>query len=290
MANRHAILPPEATARLPLVAVMAIMSYLAALSLAVALGVGRATESWSADLTGAVTVQIKPDPAMAPNEQRRAVLDLLALEPGVAATRALEDKEVRGLLEPWLGKNVAFEDLPVSQLIDVTLDKAAPPDLAALGAKIAERVPGAALDDHRTWNERLKRFAHRLSALGLAVLLLIGLATVAIVVFATRAGLSANQETVEVLHLVGAQDRFIAREFERHFLWLALRAGAIGVLTALMTLGAAGFFAAQGDVFLPEGLFALSDQIALVAVPLAAALVAMLTARLTVLNVLRALP
>lgn len=287
---RHALLPPEASARLPLVAVMAIMSYLAALSLALGLGVERATQAWSADLSGAVTLQIKPDPTMDPETQRKRALEILSTEPGIASARALEDQEIRRLLEPWLGSGVSYEGLPIAQLIDVTPNTAAPPDFTALQKKLEARVPGAVLDDHRTWNQRLTRFANRLGALGFAVMALIGAATIAIVVFATRAGLSANHETVEVLHLVGAHDGFIASEFERHFLWLALRAGLIGSAAALVSLAAAGFFAAQTDYFLPHGSFVITDYVLLLLIPLCSALVAMITARITVLRVLGSMP
>jgi cell division transport system permease protein len=288
--EREMILPSRSTERLPLVAVMSIMSYLAALALAAALAIGHASHSWTGNLSGAATVQIRPNAAMAPQAQREAVLDVLDHAPGVAAARALSDSEVRHLLEPWLGQGVTVDELPISQLIDVKLDKSAPPDLGALGKRLAAAAPGAILDDHRRWNERLVGFTGRLTELGFAVLVLVGIATVAIVVFATRAGLAANNETVEVLHLVGAQDGFIAGQFERYFLRLALKAGVAGALIAGLTLVVAGFAVTGGDFLLPS----LSDigltPVFIIAVPLATALVAMITARLTVLDVLRAMP
>ena len=37
--------------------------------------------------------------------------------------------------------------------------------------------------------------------------------------------MAANRDIVEVLNFVGATDRFIAHEFEKHFLTLGIRAG-----------------------------------------------------------------
>lgn len=290
LGERHNILPNQSTARLPLTAAMSIMSYLAALALAAALAISHASGIWTQNLAGSVTVQIRPAADLTPSAQSDAVLALLKDAPGVSEARALSQPEIRRLIEPWLGKGVSLEELPVPQLVAVTLDRSAPPDLSQLGEKIAKSVPGAVLDDHRRWNERLVGFTARLTELGYAVLLLVGIATVAIVIFATRAGLSANHETVEVLHLVGAQDGFIAKQFERHFLRLALRASAIGAAAAAITLAIGGLAVSGGDMFLP----ALSDAgltpAAILAVPLATALVAMATARLTVLDVLRAMP
>jgi cell division transport system permease protein len=288
--ERHSILPSQTTERLPLTAAMTIMSYLAALALAAALAIGHASGIWTTNLAGAVTVQIRPVPALTQAAQSEAVLKLLKAAPGVREARLLSEAEIRHLIEPWLGKSVPLEELPIPQLVAVTLDRSAPPDLSQLGETIAKTVPGAVLDDHRRWNERLVGFTGRLTALGYAVLLLIGVATVAIVIFATRAGLAANHETVEVLHLVGAQDGFIARQFERYFLRLALRAGAIGAAAAAITLALGGLAMSGGEMFLPSLADAGLTPAAILAVPVATAFVAMATARLTVLDVLRAMP
>jgi len=287
---RHAVLPGRTTAGVPLTAVMAIMSYLAALALAAALALNHATEAWSSNLAGAVTIQIRPDEQMSPDAQRDGVLALLEGRAGIAQARALANAEIAQLLEPWLGKGVGLDGLPVPQLIDVTLDRGAPADLSALGEEIATKIPGATLDDHRSWNERLVRFSDKLSGIGLAVLAVTALATIAIVVFATRSGLAANRETVEVLHLVGAQDGFIASQFQRHFLILALRASALGLGAAVLTLLVVGLVSEKGGGFLPDVALAPLDPLILLAVPVSAALVAMATARFTVLDVLAKMP
>ena len=268
MAERHSLLPKDRAERAPLIAVMAVMCYLAGLSLAANLVLARAAGSWSADLTGAVTVQLKPRAEVKPQDQLATALALLRATPGVAQARPLPAVEVQRLLEPWLGKGVSLSDLPVPQLIDVKLERHGPPDLKALADDLASQVQGAVLDDHRTWNQRLMRFAGRLTGMGIAVLVLVTVAAVAIVVFATRAGLHSNQETVEVLHLVGARVGFIAAEFERDFLWLALRAGFIGVAAVALTLAALGLFTPERDFFLPRTTIFLSDGIFLLLVPL----------------------
>lgn len=290
VAVRHAILPGRATAGVPLTAVMAIMSYLAVLALAAALALNHATHAWSSNLAGAVTIQIRADADMTPDAQRDGVLALLKDKPGIKAARALSDQEIAKLLEPWLGKGLALDTLPVPQLIDVTLDRSAPAELTALGTEIAAKVPGATLDDHRSWNARLVRFSDKLSGIGLAVLAVTALATIAIVVFATRSGLAANHETVEVLHLVGAQDSFIAGQFQRHFLLLALKASLIGLGAAVATLLVVGLVSEKGGAFLPDVALKPLDPVILLAVPISAALVAMATARFTVLGVLKNMP
>ena len=50
------------------------------------------------------------------------------------------------------------------------------------------------------------------------MLTLIAVSSVAIVVFATRAVLQANRPIVDLLHLVGARDGYIARQIDGRFL------------------------------------------------------------------------
>ena len=84
------------------------------------------------------------------------------------------------------------------------------------------------LDDHRRWQQQIRTITRSFALGGLAILLLVGAATTAIIVSATKSAMASNREIVEVLHFVGATDRFIAREFERHFLRLGVRAGIVG--------------------------------------------------------------
>ena len=59
------------------------------------------------------------------------------------------------------------------------------------------------------------------------VLALVLTATVLSVTFATRAAMATNRPVIEVLHLIGAKNSFIAEHFQRHFLraWTEGRRG-----------------------------------------------------------------
>jgi hypothetical protein len=115
---------------------------------------------------------------------------------------------------------------PVPRLIAIEVDRNAPPDIEALRADLIKRF-SASLDDHRRWQRQIRTVTRSFALGGLAILLLVGAATTAIIVSATRSALATNREIVEVLHFVGATDRYIAREFERHFLRLGIRAGLV---------------------------------------------------------------
>jgi len=288
LVETRSIMPAAGASGLSLVLVVAAMCFLASLALGAALSVARASADWTHDLSGALTVEIRPSPGMSPEAQSEAVLGMLRGRPGILSARALTRDDMRTLLEPWLGKDNVTDDLPLPRLVDVRIDAAAPPDLAALATAIAGAVPGARLDTHRQWQAELVRAARAAEWLAYAVLAVVAATMIAIITFATRAGLSANHEVVEVLHMIGARDRFIAAEMQRHFLHLGLRGGFIGLalsFAAFLALGNQG--SAAGMFLVPVSGLRLEYYPVLAAVPLAAALVAATTARLTVLRALK---
>ena len=80
--------------------------------------------------------------------------------------------------------------------------------------------------------------ANAAAASGLAVLVLVLIVTLLSVTFATRGAMATNRPIIEVLHYVGATDSFVASQFQRHFLVLGLKGGAIGGGLAIVLFGA----------------------------------------------------
>jgi cell division transport system permease protein len=154
--------------------------------------------------------------------------------------RPYSKEESARLLEPWLGSSAALQDLPVPRIIVVRLAPNATPDLAQLRKLLTERVAGASLDDHRAWMDRMRAMANTTIFGGIGVLLLMLVATMLSVVFATRGAMAANRPIVEVLHFIGATDGFIAGQFQRHFLVLGLEGGVIGGGAAIVMFMMAG--------------------------------------------------
>ncbi|MFZ3033585.1 MAG: hypothetical protein WA138_06200 [Parvibaculum sp.] len=290
MVETRSVMPAAGSTGLPLVLVIAAMCFLASLALGAALSVADVTSSWTRDLSGAITIEVKPTDSMSPDVQMNAALNLLNATQGVVSARALSKADITALLEPWLGQGNVTDDLPLPNLIDVRIDPNATPDLDALAQSLSKAVPGAEVDTHRQWQTQLLHAARAAEWLAYAVLVVVASTMIAIITFATRAGLSANKEVVEVLHLTGARDRFIADEVQRHFLHLGLRGGMIGLLMSVATFLLLGAQDGAANMFLvPTYGLKLEYYPALICVPLAAALVAVVTARMTVLRTLHRL-
>jgi cell division transport system permease protein len=210
----------------------------------------------------------------------------------VVRAAALSEGELDALVAPWVGPHGLTGDIPLPRLIDVSLLPGAALDAAGLAARLRQVAPHASLDDHRSWISRLSAIADTVRYSAYFVLVLIAGATAAAVTFATRAGLAAHHEMVALLHQMGARPSFIARSMEWHYLVSAFGAALLGTLLAIflfMGAGALEQFGVEAVPFLPPLSLAWTEVPWLSLVPLATALIAWATARISVLSVVRAI-
>jgi len=184
-----------------------------------------------------LTIQLRPSPGRDIERDVRSVTEAARAQPGILEVRPFTKDESARLLEPWLGTGLSLNDLPVPRVIVVRIAPGSAPDLAALRRSVAQAAPSATIDDHRAWIERMRSMTGAIVLAGTGILILVIVATVISVSFATRGAMAANRPIVEVLHFVGAQDRYIANRFLRHFLRLGLEGGLIGGLAAMLTFG-----------------------------------------------------
>ena len=248
------LVPAESIAGRALVTVIAIMTFLASLAAGSGVLVGQASRDWTQNVSREMTIQVKPVAGRDIEADVRGAAELARATPGVVNVRVFDKGQSEHLLEPWLGTGLDLGALPIPRLIVLELGPARI-DSAKLRQALSQRTPNAMLDDHRLWLERLAAMAQALVGL---VTLIFGLVLMAMglaVTFATRGAMAGNREIVDVLHFVGAEDRFIAAQFQRHFLWLGLRGGCIGGGFAMAA------FALSGVVSRWLGESAESDQL-----------------------------
>lgn len=276
---------------------IALMVFLAALAASGALGLDRALASWDRGLTGTLTVELPPAHADGKGDGGlSAAVKTIKASAGVLGVRPLQSAEVAKLLEPWLGPGLPPDEIALPRLIDVRIDTAGGTNLNALRAALAKAAPQAIVDDHRLWFERLATLTHSAQATALAIVALIFIAAVLTVIFTTRTGLAVHRDVIELLHLMGARDTYIASQFQHQALRLGLMGGVIGLALALATLLTLGHASDAAAIFgertlpLPSLSLALADWAVLALLPVAAAFLAMVTARVTVLGALSRMP
>jgi cell division transport system permease protein len=274
------IVPRASISGRALVAVVAIMTFLASMTTGAVLLISASATEWQSEVGSEITIQVRPQAGRNLDKDVAALVDAIRTQPGIVDARPFTKEESSALLEPWLGSGLSLDDLPVPRVIVARVSPGTTLDLAALRSRVLGVTPTASVDDHRAWIERMRSMSGATVAAGLGILALVIVATIISVSFATRGAMASNRPIVEVLHFVGAGDRFIADRFFRHFLLLGLEGGVIGGGAAMLLFGfsesMAGWFSGTpvGDQFAallgtfslrPSGYLVLAIQAVMIA-------------------------
>ena len=235
--NLSPIVPRASIAGRALVAVVAIMTFLASLTTGAVLLVSASAAEWQSNVASEITAQVRPQAGRDLERDTAAVADAMRAQAGIVDVHPFTKKESEKLLEPWLGSGLSLDDLPVPRLIVGRVQPGTALDLAALRKAVTQAAPTASVDDHRAWIERMRSMSGATVLAGVGILALVIVATSISVSFATRGAMAANRPIVEVLHFVGAGDRYIANCFFQHFLLLGLEGGVIGGGLAMLAFG-----------------------------------------------------
>lgn len=281
-----------------LILLIGLMTFLAMMALGASFALSVLQSRWSSGLENRATVEIPAEDhngnLLTAAEIRSAaglISDMLVNHPAVTAAQIMPENEIRDLVRPWLGDGLILNDMPLPGLITVTLTPGAGDSLPGLRDKIVTLVPHARLDAHEGWLAEVLRFTGALKFAAAILVLTIGITTVTAIAGAVRARMDIYRAEVELLHLMGATDNYIARQFQRYAMVAALQGGCTGIIMGAAVIFVIGMLSGRMDVNLLPG-FALEPlQVAILCVlPLAAALIAVATARQTVMRVLTAMP
>jgi cell division transport system permease protein len=257
--NETALVPRNSIAGRALVAIVAIMTFLASLTSGAVILVSQAASEWQSDVAREVTIQVIPAAGRDAEADVARAASIARNFPGIEAVLPYSREESTKLLEPWLGTGLSLTDLPVPRLIVVKIARGGTPDLPQMRTLLAGQVPGAVLDDHRGWIDRMRAMSGTAIGIGIAILALMIAATALSVSFATRGAMATNKTVIEVLHFVGAKNVFIAKNFQRHFLLLGLEGGAIGggaaMLVFLIAAGLSRWFSTSAGGQQTSALF-----------------------------------
>jgi cell division transport system permease protein len=280
---------------------VAAMIFLAALALAGAEAASGLARHWNTGAARMIMVQV-PRPAGMTSLGTRAqvVAHVLATAPGVVTARQLTEADIAALLRPWLGQDPAQLSLPLPAVFEVTLAGEGSPASAALEAAVAQAAPGSLVERNGAWMSRLAELVRSLQACAGLALLVVTFVATAVVMVATRAGLAARRDAIDIVHSLGASDAMIARQFAARITALVLSGALLGlvlsvpVLLSLATLSAPFQPVAAAAVDSgPAALLGVLPPIlwaALLALPLAAASIGWVTAQATVRGWLAELP
>ncbi len=274
-----------------------LMVFFAGLTTAGALSLNSMLARWSRSISGSLTVQVLPIEENGRVNLKKTqleineVLSILRRTEGVAAANLLTDSQLKDLLRPWLGDSFLLDDLPMPRLIDVRLIPEATVDLDALKLTLAQNAPNASMDVHKLWLGKLVSLTRSLRMLASSLLTLVIATTSIIVIYVTCSGLAVHRPIIELLHLIGAHDSYIARQYARRIALLSL-AGAIagfGFVLPVIFMVSSLSEGIKGGL-LSEAEFDMWSWLLLALIPVFAVVLSTLTAYWTVQRTLRRLP
>jgi cell division transport system permease protein len=268
---------------------IAFMVYLAALSVVGTSIIQSLGQRWENGVSDTLSIQIPPAQAVAQDQKNiENIVTWLRQYPGVIQAQPVAKDRVMALLEPWLGSPDVLAQMPIPHLIDVSVERGVQIDGAELVRQLDQIVAGASVDDHRIWLERLINMSRSMEMGAYVILGLIVFASIGTVYFVTRTGLAIHHEVIEVLHLIGAQDSYIARQFAEHSMSLAFRGGFIGLAVAGPTFGVFAYFYRQAQSsLLPQIDITPVQWVVILALPFLSAFMGYVTARSAVLKTLK---
>jgi cell division transport system permease protein len=277
---------------------IALMSILGILALSASFALSAMTERWQQGLANKMTVEIPASdsagealPSSTVKSMTNDAAKFLKESRDVIEAIIMEESHVKKLLSPWLGEDMVMDSIPIPGIISVTFDKNSKPDLEKLQSDLANIAPRARLDTHQGWLNDVARFTGALQFAAILLGVIIGFTTLVAVAGGVRSKLSENKEELELLHLMGATDSYIAKQLQRHTMILSLQGGIIGMVCGIILLIIIGMVAGEMGVnLIPDFKLTALQKSMLILLPIPIAALAMVTARTTVMSVLTKLP
>ncbi|MBQ9739109.1 MAG: hypothetical protein IJV75_06355 [Alphaproteobacteria bacterium] len=225
-----------------------LMIFIATLTLAGGLSAYKALSYWNKSVSASITVQIpivddkgKPRGEEVQNDIEKA-LTILRTNPGILGAKVLEETQMRRLMTPWLGEHADIKALPLPHVIDVTVDTINPPNIEELNTELIQFVPLAVLDSHRVWLDTLITIAGGLMKLTIIILALLLITTAFTVSYSAKTSLSMHKHVIALVHMMGANDSYIAWQYAIRILKLTLLGGLSGLVLALPIIFGVGYF------------------------------------------------
>lgn len=278
-----------------LILLVSLMSFLAILAFAGSFALSSMTHRWTSGLENKVTIEIpaetteghllSQDTVKKETKKIQKSLESFAV---VRESHILDEKEISELISPWIGDDLdSLSDIPLPGLISVELALATPEAIVSLEKHINETSTYAVLERHQEWLMDLLHFSKTLQVLASIIAIVIGAATITAIAGAIKTRMTIYKEEVELLHLMGATDNYIARQFQRHAIIFTFKGTLIGTIAGLVTTLALIIASGQSNTALiPVIKLDFMAYFYLLVIPLLIIFISALTARITVLQTL----
>lgn len=263
---------------------VAVAVFLFAITLSGVLGINSMFENSRKQVISNFTVQVLPLPNYEQSKQDLLnIVSFLERYPDIKQVSVLSNTELRALLEPWLGTNTDIELLPIPKLLDVKIKEGKPFDYKKLTIRLSEISPQASINDHNLWLSRLLKFINSLKVLALTVLILVALASITAIIYAAETSLNVHKDIINILHIMGATDQYIATNYVKQITESSLIAGIIGTIIAVPAIMIVGSMAKGIEAGIFNSVsFGLEEWLIIFILPVLTAILVAFTAYITI--------
>lgn len=277
-----------------------LMSILTMLALSTGFVLSDMTGRWAAGVQNHMTIEIPAedkDGKVLPPEKVRAltgqVQDIAIKHQAIEEAKIMPRAEIEKLIAPWLGEDLAGaqDSIPLPGLITLTLKPDEEFRTDIFEKRLQTVSPMVRLDTHESWLKTVLRFTGALKFAAYFITLTILITTTVAVAGAIRTKMAVHKDELQLLHLMGALDSYIARQFQRHSMVLAFQGAMLGCLSGGFLLLLVGWIAGKMEIaVVPEFNLSGAQILLLCLLPFFISLLAMGTARYAVLRALKEMP
>ena len=274
---------------------ISIAVFIFAITLSGVLSINSMLYNWNRSILGSLTVQIMP--VNSANKEKAAAetlayqekaVDFLKTVDGIVKVTPLQDEQLKKLIQPWLGDGVNIDNLPMPRIIDIKLAPDADIDFAQVAQDLAQASPQASLDNHKLWLNKLIQFADGLKLIAMTILILVTGITSGAIFYTTQMSLGLHRNIIEILHIMGAKDTYVAQQYAKRMAFLGLSGGIIGLFFSFPVIFFIGSLARQieGGI-ISEANLSFGDWLVVCSLPLFSLTISMTTAYYTVKKTLQ---
>lgn len=272
-----------------LVLLIALMTYLLLLAATGSISLGQLSNKWVSGLENAMTIEIPSSDTA--KQQSEVLLKKLQTLPEIKNAKIISQSDMSDMLSPWLGNDKSvLDDLPLPVLLSIELEKRTPTITTTIKNAVNTITPTAIVDSHEEWLVDLLKLTNGLRLTALIIFGLILFVTSLVIAGAVRSRMAMHQRELELLHIMGANDKYISLQFIRYILFQTLKGLGFGLFIGAITLICFALFANQSTGTLPEFKLVQSDWLIFLSIPTLLLIIGTLTARQTVYNVLNEMP
>lgn len=268
---------------------IACLTGFAALLLALAMCLTAALSTQSNEVIGMVQVEV-PRAKASDSNYLQNVTGVLEKTTGVETVTPITQTQMETLLKPWLGNDFEMGDLPVPMIFDVKTavkDGKTSVKMAALRDSLKKIDSAIRVEDRGPWVSHMVRAVGLLQALVLVVAMLLIACVLGMVVLVARTNLRLHFKAVSLLHMFGATDDYILRQFQWNNAWLTARGAFAGAAAAaLIYIGAVIASVRLESPVIPAISMTPLQGVMFVALPIFTAMIALVATRLTVQKML----